>query len=178
MPEVVGRLRTPRLAAAPASPAQGELYFDTATSKLYWWSGSAWVDATGGGGGGALSYLEADLGSNVTMTNSGTVYDGPSVSLTAGTWLIVGLITVRGAQTTIVNAQLWDGTTIEAISEQQIQANNECLSFSLCGIVVVASTATYRLAARANATGATIRASTPTGGASATASIIRAVKIA
>jgi hypothetical protein len=49
MPEILGRLRTPRLAAAPASPAQGELYFDTATSKLYWWDGTAWVDATGGG---------------------------------------------------------------------------------------------------------------------------------
>lgn len=48
MPEFTGRLRTPRLASAPASPVVGEMYYDTATNKLYWWNGSAWVDSTGG----------------------------------------------------------------------------------------------------------------------------------
>ena len=50
MPEVVGRLISPRLAAAPTTPTKGELYFDTSTNKLYWWDGTIWVDATGGGG--------------------------------------------------------------------------------------------------------------------------------
>ena len=44
----VGRLRSPRLTSPPASPAQGEMYFDTGANKLYWWSGTAWVDASGG----------------------------------------------------------------------------------------------------------------------------------
>lgn len=44
----VGRLRSPRLSSPPASPAQGEMYFDTGANKLYWWSGTAWVDASGG----------------------------------------------------------------------------------------------------------------------------------
>lgn len=48
MPEFVGRLRTPRLASAPGSPAAGEMYYDTGTNKLFWWNGSAWVDSTGG----------------------------------------------------------------------------------------------------------------------------------
>jgi hypothetical protein len=56
MPEVVGRLRTPRLAAAPASPAKGEMYFDTGTNKLYWWNGTAWIDSTGGSGSIDLVY--------------------------------------------------------------------------------------------------------------------------
>ena len=50
MPEIVGRLRTPRLASAPASPAYGEMYFDTAASKLFFWNGTAWTQ-TGGGSG-------------------------------------------------------------------------------------------------------------------------------
>lgn len=61
MPEILGRLRPPRLAAAPASPAVGEMYFNTATSKLYWWSGSAWVDASGGGGGVPSGAAGGDL---------------------------------------------------------------------------------------------------------------------
>jgi Carbohydrate-binding module family 5/12 len=57
MPEFTGRLRTPRLASAPSSPAQGELYFDTATNKLYWYNGTAWVDASGGAAGGGVDYI-------------------------------------------------------------------------------------------------------------------------
>jgi hypothetical protein len=47
MPDVLGRLRPPRLAGAPASPAVGELYYDTGTSILYWWNGTAWQSASG-----------------------------------------------------------------------------------------------------------------------------------
>jgi len=47
MPAIVGTLIPPQLAAAPSSPVDGQLYFDTALDKLFWWSGSAWVPATG-----------------------------------------------------------------------------------------------------------------------------------
>lgn len=43
MPEFVGRLRPPRLAAAPGSPALGEEYYDTGTNSLYSWNGAMWV---------------------------------------------------------------------------------------------------------------------------------------
>jgi hypothetical protein len=42
MPEVTGRLRTPRLAAAPASPVVGEVYYDTVANKLLCWDGVEW----------------------------------------------------------------------------------------------------------------------------------------
>jgi Carbohydrate-binding module family 5/12 len=48
MPEIVGRLRSPRLSAAPSSPAVGEVYYDTALNKLFWWNGTSWIDSTGG----------------------------------------------------------------------------------------------------------------------------------
>lgn len=40
--------RVQNLASAPGSPVAGQVYFNTTDSKLYWYSGSAWVDASGG----------------------------------------------------------------------------------------------------------------------------------
>jgi len=51
MPEIVGRLRTPRLSSAPASPVVGEMYYDTTANVLYWWNGTAWTSASGGAAG-------------------------------------------------------------------------------------------------------------------------------
>ena len=45
MPEFPGRLRTPRLASAPSSPAEGEMYYDTAGKILYWRNNAVWVSA-------------------------------------------------------------------------------------------------------------------------------------
>ena len=38
------------LGAAPASPIQGQLYFDSTAKILYWYSGTQWVAAQGGAG--------------------------------------------------------------------------------------------------------------------------------
>jgi hypothetical protein len=57
MPEIVGRLRTPRLAGAPASPVVGEVYYDTTTNILYWWNGTTWISASGGAAGGGVDYI-------------------------------------------------------------------------------------------------------------------------
>lgn len=50
MPDFPGRLRTPRLPSAPSAPVPGEMYYDTGTSTLFWWDGSTWKSASGGGG--------------------------------------------------------------------------------------------------------------------------------
>jgi microcystin-dependent protein len=71
MPEITGRLRTPRLPSAPASPAVGEMYYNTATNILYWWNGTSWVSASGGGGMN-LDYLG-------DYNNATTYYDGDYV---------------------------------------------------------------------------------------------------
>lgn len=51
MPEFTGTLKTPRQNGAPSSPVAGQLYYDTGTNILYWWNGSIWVPASGGGAG-------------------------------------------------------------------------------------------------------------------------------
>lgn len=38
------------LAAAPASPAKGQLYMNTSDNTLYWWDGTAWQSAKAGAG--------------------------------------------------------------------------------------------------------------------------------
>jgi hypothetical protein len=47
MPDIVGRLRPPRLATPPATPVVGELYYDTVANVLYCWNGTAWTTASG-----------------------------------------------------------------------------------------------------------------------------------
>lgn len=51
MPTVLGRLRSPRLTGAPATPSPGELYYEDSSNTLLWWNGAAWVPASGSGGG-------------------------------------------------------------------------------------------------------------------------------
>ena len=62
----VGRLRSPRLTSPPTSPAVGEMYFDTGASKLYWWNGSIWVDASG---------LTGPVGSWVSVLSAKKILD-------------------------------------------------------------------------------------------------------
>jgi hypothetical protein len=48
-------LRAHQLAAAPASPVTGQLYYNTGDNTLYWYNGTAWVSAAGGGGADATT---------------------------------------------------------------------------------------------------------------------------
>jgi len=60
MPDILGRLRPPRLSAAPSSPALGEMYWSSADGYLYYWNGTAWVSGgSGSGGGGATMAARA-----------------------------------------------------------------------------------------------------------------------
>lgn len=64
----------------------------------------------------------AFLTANVTMTSANTYYDGPSLLLGIGTWLVIaaadsGNATVASAE---VAGKLWDGTTVYASSETYV----------------------------------------------------------
>lgn len=63
MPEFVGRLRTPRLASAPASPVVGEVYYDTVANKLLCWDGTAWGTELKYNGSyvGSTAYKDGDV---------------------------------------------------------------------------------------------------------------------
>jgi hypothetical protein len=66
------------LAAAPASPAVGQEYFDTVLGHLYVWNGSGWEQASGGGGTGTVSSVALAMPamfavSGSPVTTSGTL---------------------------------------------------------------------------------------------------------
>lgn len=89
MPEVVGRLRTPRLAAAPTSPATGEMYYDTATNKLYWWNGTTWIPASSSEGDLPVRIGQYEVNNQITNLNTVTV-TGWGYAATAATGNPVG----------------------------------------------------------------------------------------
>ena len=49
------------LAAAPSSPVEGQIYYNTILGSLKIYDGSLWQDVQGGGGGGGLSLTSTDL---------------------------------------------------------------------------------------------------------------------
>lgn len=100
MPEILGRLRTPRLSAAPSSPALGEMYYDTGTNKLYWWNGTAWIDATGGGaaaaGAGPFVFQQQNNARNAGATDQSIAFT--TKNTTVGS-IFVFVAAVHGAGT-------------------------------------------------------------------------------
>lgn len=123
----------------------------------------------------ALTSQAAALSSNVTLTNASTYYDGPSLSLAAGTWLVTGAVTIGGAAAgTAYTAKLWDGTTVAASGSQTAYGtNNQAISVS--AIVTLGGATILKISATASATGASMIADA---GAGNTASHLRAVRIA
>jgi hypothetical protein len=148
------------------------------------WEGVDGLDGMPGpagaaGSGGTITTAEADLGGDVTMTNANQYYDGPSVSLAAGTWFITGTLTVRaGAANCVLTAQLWDGTTTESSSETRMATSGAQYTISLSGIIVLAGTTTVKLSAASTAGGGSIFAAAFFNGVGNNASHIRAIKVA
>jgi len=72
MPEIPGSLKPPRLSAAPGSPVLGQMYYDTTSSQLKWWNGSAWIVAAAGG---ATATIQFGSGAPAAGTgNNGDLY--------------------------------------------------------------------------------------------------------
>lgn len=97
MPEVKGRLITPRLASAPSSPTAGELYYDTAANILYGWNGTSWVNLMQSGGGASIpaGLVQAYAGS--AAPSGWLLCDGSIVSRTTYAALFTAIGTAYGA---------------------------------------------------------------------------------
>jgi hypothetical protein len=69
----------------------------------------------------ALTALSVSLTSDVTLSNTSTFFDGPSIpsaSTTAGLWLVMGSLTLVGPTGgDTFQAKLWDGTNVLASAE-------------------------------------------------------------
>lgn len=126
-----------------------------------------------------LTTAEANLAADVSMATANTYYDGPSISLEAGTWFIVGVVTVnRAAGGAIFTAKLWDGTTVEASTEGQTGGANKLMPMPLAGIVAPTGTTTYKISVASDTATTVMKAAALTNAAGSNASHIRAIKVA
>lgn len=78
------------LASAPATPKEGQLYWNTADSKLYIYDGSTWIDATNQGRIYTFSTGLTETSGTVTLNESttsalGGVIVGSNLSVSSGT---------------------------------------------------------------------------------------------
>jgi hypothetical protein len=122
------------------------------------------------------------LGAAVNLTTTGTWYDGPSVTLSAGTWLITAHASFSRttATATTWEARVYDGTNELASGNSTTTAlANSATGISMQAVVVVTGTPTVTLQATTNAGAAAclMRDTTFVNGM-AGATIISAVKIA
>jgi hypothetical protein len=135
-----------------------------------------WMNAQAG-----ITSATATLSGTVTLTTTGTWYDGPSVTLSAGTWLITAHASFSRttATATTWEARVYDGTTQLASGNATTTAlANSATGISMQAVVVVTGTPTVKLQATTNAGAAAclMRDTTFVNGM-AGATIISAVKI-
>lgn len=170
-PLLVGDSGSGGTAGLAPAPGSG----DAAAGKFLKASG-AWAVPSVGGLTTVTNYLSAD----VTLTTINTFYDGPTVSLAAGTWLLIGTITcVDSATAAFFTAKSWDGTIVTSSTEGVGANGGWPATITLAGIVSPGSTTSYKISV-ANGTNSTtgkIKAATPTNGAGNNASGLIAVKI-
>jgi hypothetical protein len=112
------------------------------------------------------------------MTTANTFYDGPSLSLAAGTWLLHSTITLGGG-TGIddFTSKLWDGTSVYA-STQTSQSIGFENSHSLTAIVTLSGTTTVKVSATCTVGSKTMRKACANNGAGNNASTLTAVQLA
>jgi hypothetical protein len=165
---------------APTGGASGEvLKKNSAADFDYAWA----ADATGGGGGGSIANANGTLTVDVALPVTGTWYDGPSVSLAAGTWFVTAHVTLMRTATTALQyfARITDGTShVASANQYAVSATNNAINISMSAIVTVAMTATFKIQATTTVGAASnlMKAEIQVNGSGNNATQINAIKLA
>ena len=163
-------------ASRPAFGNAGARWIDTTGPTETYDTGAAWVAL--GGAAGSLTASSNKLASDVVMSVANTPYDGPSLSLAAGSYLLIGTLTLLSSGTLDFTIKLWDGTTTIATTEGANPFATYTVSLSVSGIVVLGSTTTIKITALSPGTTGTIKAAAVNNAAGNTASTLTALKYA
>lgn len=134
-------------------------------------------------GAASITTAAAALGADVTMTSLNTGYDGPSISLAAGTWVIWGAVNCMSSGAANFTAKIWDGTTGVSSGEStgSTTIGNGPISIPMPPTIVTpGSTTSYKITALANGGSGTnkIKAAALDNGAGNNATQIFAFKVA
>jgi hypothetical protein len=166
-----------------AAQSVGDLFYGGSPSALVRLpigaSGQVLQVASGVPAWGALATASASLGADVPLGSANTWYDGPSVSLAAGTWLLLAHITVHDtAAAARFTARLWDGSSVAASAEATTVGASLPGTLALAAVVTPGGTTTYT-GTVANATDGSgvLLAACPDNGAGNTASSLCAVRL-
>lgn len=139
-----------------------------------------WTTPFGIGGSevGLGSASSNALSGDVTLTSANTFYDGPSLSLGAGSWLLIGQVLVLDttAAGSKITAKLWDGTTNLASAESESEAAGVPFPLPVKWVVTPTTTTTYKISVASTvATNGRIKAAAPDNAAGNTASYLLAI---
>lgn len=123
--------------------------------------------------------VSAFLAANVTMTTANTYYDGPSISLTAGTWLVMAGVDCGNESTGAgqVAAKLWDGTTVYGTAEQNAPSAGVYATPFTSAVVALSGTTTLKISAATQQNGSIMRAALRVNSAGNNATHIMAFQI-
>jgi hypothetical protein len=121
-----------KLASAPSSPAEGQIYYNTTDDTVYVRTGSAWLDLGQSGGGGGATNLSQTLTSTTVAINSDT---GTDVTIAAADGTNAGVMT-SAMQTKLAGietaADVTDATNVDAAGAVM----NSDLSTAAMGFVI------------------------------------------
>jgi hypothetical protein len=99
----------------------------------------------------AIVNQQNQLGSPVTMVTPATFYDGPTLTLAAGTWLLIGKLSLTASSTGARNLQvkLWDGTNVYDTANFEVTgtASDAIVAVPVFAIITLASGDTVKISA-------------------------------
>lgn len=99
----------------------------------------------------ALTSSTTYITAQVTMSTANTFFDGPSVALVAGTWILYAALSIHTFTTTRqITAKLWDGTTTWAAEQHSIAPGIGTIPLGPV-VVVLGAGATVKASATATA---------------------------
>lgn len=166
---------------APSVSLAGVIARLASDNKPYWCDGTQWVDLSASGGG-ALPSASAALAADVSMTTSNQWYDGPGVSLEAGTWLVAATITQVRAATTAetIYGRISTGAVHYASTQMyHASVNGTGVTLSLNALIALAVTTTVKCqcATSAGNTNSRMKAALTANGSGNNATMITALKV-
>lgn len=101
----------------------------SAGATTFWRGDGAWTVPV-------LSSLTNSLGADINLNNAANFFDGPSVAQgSTGTWFVSGGVTINDANTAVIVAKLWDGTTVIDSRETVVLTTQTVGSISLSGFL-------------------------------------------
>lgn len=114
---------------------------------------------------GTLSSSSAYLSADVTMTTAGTYYDSAALTLSAGSYLLIGSVDVLAvtAASRTWDAKLWDGTTKISQAQHTVPGSAAAgtVSLVIAGVVTPGGSTTYKISITSTVNGDHIQGGAP-----------------